>query len=397
MNRSMGESLCRITRKLIPLVLTKGLKTFTDYQIGADMLDLDGNSIDFINGYAETTVQNLDGFFSLLRENGNFKGCLFRGQKYADWKLVPTTLREVGNSRAALRYKDCLKYQQEQFRIGARGHVPSQSSFWTSETETWAFGRHYGLLTPTLDFTASPAVALFFAFHQKRTASISKGWTKERIDAEIARLDQNRAIYVLDASDLADDNVLLEAAVFELLRAKEACDIFTKDETKKMEKSPRSLRLFLDSQPHYMDDTGWRKYLFAQECLTTAKEYIPSIICPSAGENKRILHQRGVFLKWNGAHSFEECVRNMHKTPVSREKPKRLLKILIPDLERISILEHLYEMNVNYLSLFPDIQGTALYQNWKFQRMLHSPHKYLDKALDPFDYETWGRPDYWHG
>jgi hypothetical protein len=43
--------------------------------------------------------------------------------------------------------------------------------------------------------------------------------------------------------------------------------------------------------------------------------------------------------------------------------PRIMTKILIPHAERTAILRCLNKMNVNYLSLFPDLEGAARYCN----------------------------------
>jgi hypothetical protein len=106
---------------------------------------------------------------------------LFRGHSDPAWKLWSRLEREL----ATARMPDGKEIQVA-FRTGTRGAdhygaicdkilahfrrysqgMPGTSPS-ISDDELWALGRHYGLLTPLLDWTESPYVAAFFAMEEE--------------------------------------------------------------------------------------------------------------------------------------------------------------------------------------------------------------------------------------
>jgi hypothetical protein len=84
-----------------------------------------------------------------------------------------------------------------------------------------------------------------------------------------------------------------------------------------------------------------------------------SIIDPLSDDNPRLVSQGGVLTRGPVGVSVENWV-NQHFA--GSTKPV-MLRIEIPDSDRLSCLRGLDRMNINHLSLFPDLTGAARYVN----------------------------------
>lgn len=92
---------------------------------------------------------------------------VFRGQRCSDWELTPSLARVCKNR---LITQDVAEEQLSKFRSAVRGRLNDNSLVNDGEEdELWSIGQHHGLLTPLLDWTYSPYVALFFAFCNEDT------------------------------------------------------------------------------------------------------------------------------------------------------------------------------------------------------------------------------------
>lgn len=109
-------------------------------------------------------------FDPLMYTMRSMSHAIYRGVSDANYELIPSLFRK--NYKAVIfreggKFKeDTMKRYFNHFRYairGRRGCNPKDLSIY----EVWALGRHYGLLTPLLDWTYSPYVALFFAFEKK--------------------------------------------------------------------------------------------------------------------------------------------------------------------------------------------------------------------------------------
>ena len=91
---------------------------------------------------------------------------IFRGHRRFDWSLAPSLARI--NSGTNIIVEETALQQLEQFRLAVRGRLLDRTLVDEGEDdELWAVGQHHGLMTPLLDWTHSPYVALFFAFAEK--------------------------------------------------------------------------------------------------------------------------------------------------------------------------------------------------------------------------------------
>lgn len=95
-----------------------------------------------------------------------YRNYVFRGQRNSDWKLEPTlnrNLKDLDNSNFEI-----LKNKQlNNFKKSIRGRTKFYNEIIKEENEVWAIGQHNFLNTPLLDFTESPYVAAYFAFHDE--------------------------------------------------------------------------------------------------------------------------------------------------------------------------------------------------------------------------------------
>lgn len=90
---------------------------------------------------------------------------VYRGHRRFDWKLQPTLGRIAHNG---VIDAELANRHLRSFRQAIRGRVSDYELVREhEEDELWAVGQHHGLMTPLLDWTYSPFVALFFAFSAK--------------------------------------------------------------------------------------------------------------------------------------------------------------------------------------------------------------------------------------
>jgi hypothetical protein len=256
---------------------------------------------DDINGRIPVTRLEHWREFSELLESNFFNRTktqnIFRGQKRFDWSLAPSLARIPASG---IIDRPLAVSQLDYFRRAVRGRLNDNSLVQSDEEdELWAVGQHHGLMTPLLDWTYSPYVALFFAFSVE--------------DSEEEKENPYRAVYVLNKTFIADDDLCPDIRMVE----------------------PRK------------DDHG---RLVNQAGLFTFSPYdstIENALADTIGSEE--FHDNDL-----KAASEEEEAGII---------ARYICKIYIKNEDREGCMRHLKRMNVHHASLFPDLIGASEYCN----------------------------------
>lgn len=159
--------------------------------------------VDEISGRIPVTrVEHWKNFAELLESdffNQPNTQLVFRGHRRFDWGLLPTLARIP---ESGIIDKPLADSQLEHFKRAVRGRLRDSSLVLEgAEDELWSVGQHHGLMTPLLDWTYSPYVALFFSFYKE--------------DSEDEKENPYRAVYVLNKSFVSDDERCPDIRMFE--------------------------------------------------------------------------------------------------------------------------------------------------------------------------------------
>lgn len=244
------------------------------------------DNLEIVDGVCTLKFNTFDEYYKFYYEHmDDLRGYVWRGQKNAKWALIPT-LDRILIDRGLDVLEDTKKHY-ENFLYATRGRRDKTAVNFDNEEEWWALGQHNGLATPLLDWTTSPFVAAFFAFHKESF------------------------------------NEMIERGIFAI------------HQESFKEKSSELIKSGKDSE-------------------------VVKFIKPLSYENSRLVNQSALFTKSPSGVDLEDWTRKYFSGVNDSVK---LFRIYIPDSEREICLRLLNRMNINYLTLFPDLYGASKHCN----------------------------------
>lgn len=260
------------------------------------------------------------------------KSFIWRGQRSSDWPLASTLQRALQhlpqNQKAAAAERHLAEFQYA--ARGRRGPSPSP----LTENEWWALGQHYGLATPLLDWTTSPFAAAFFAFSEPHKPQ-----------------SPSRAIYALS---LSAPN-LGERLLAKILLSKHALGLKWFWDPTEPDFGVKELKVGMEA---IINEIVVEREKSLRQVAQTNQEV--SIIRPMSNENPRLVNQAGLFTKVPLRNPMCMWLRETFPASTKREL---LIRIKIPDSARQLCLRDLNRMNINHLTLFPDLEGASKFAN----------------------------------
>lgn len=127
----------------------------------------------------------------------------------------------------------------------------------------------------------------------------------------------------------------------------------------KAEKSPNNKRAVWALIPQYAKNSE-----IEQNHTGTNRAPTLEVIRPHQDENARLVSQAGLFTRAPLGMTVDEWIEKNYQ---GESAASHLLKLLIPEKGRAECLRTLNKMNINHVTLFPDLYGAGQYCNKSLQ------------------------------
>jgi hypothetical protein len=213
------------------------------------------------------------------------------------------TLFRCLREKSLLDYVETMGEHFDRFKLATRGRLKTSLLGLDEENELWAIGQHQGLKTPLLDWTKSPFVAAYFAF-------------------------------LKDSPDNMEYRV-----VFAISKAA------------------------VESISHWIRNNLKK--------LKLQRAPVLEIFEPESNENPNLVNQNGLFTIGQDFEDIQNWVKKYYPHWIKNDphsiNKTALFKLLIPNKDRLGFLKSLNQMNINHLSLFPNLYGAAKYCNFELE------------------------------
>lgn len=135
---------------------------------------------------------------------------LFRGQRRANWGLTPSLARLSENGNIDKQIAD---KQLDQFKFSVRGRVKGIANL--NDIDVWAIGQHFGLMTPLLDWSRSPFVAMFFACEEADSEKESpKNYSRSIFALNKTKLEGLGVDVFVDSLNSEHDRLISQSGLF---------------------------------------------------------------------------------------------------------------------------------------------------------------------------------------
>jgi len=294
----------------------------------------------------ERPVESIKDFHELMEDNfypgketegkDGLKDYIWRGEPKTNTHLISSFDRTIREAKRKDPRVELLKKHRQAFLYAARGRMDRLAlsiaelkhyvqSRTLNENHLWAFGQHYGLATPLLDWTVSPYAALFFACEKRHNDH-----------PEIDDGEENAKCRYVYGLKFKEVNVM-----------------------------SKKLTSYKKDWDDYID----KKKRWEQNPIMCARPMEPSApveyFSPMSSEFGRLVNQRGVFTITEDGSGIRVWVEKLCRLLGDPGYPLLIeIKILAPsDEKRAEFLKWLNTMSINHHTIYPDIEGSAKFCN----------------------------------